>query len=97
MVEFKKTDPKSKLKNVFYVGKIIKNKDENEDLEVSFLKKHKKSTTCKFVLPNIPDLASVNLQDIKAILPSPKVSGQTTRQHSFYLFEIDLSSFENLR
>lgn len=97
LVEFKTKDPKNKFKTVFYVGKIIKNKDEDGDLEISYMRKYKNFTTCKFVLPNIPDLASVNLNDIKALLPPPKVTGKTTRQQSCYVFEVDLRHIENLR
>lgn len=67
------------------------------DVEVSFMRKHRKSIACKFVLPNVPDLASVNIKDIKAVLPPLKVSGQTARQQSFYSFEMDLRNFENMR
>lgn len=89
LVEFKILKPKSKL--VFYVGKIIKNIDDDGALEISFLKKkYKKSEPCKFVLPDIPDLASININDIKVLLPPPKISGKTSRQQSFYSFEVDL-------
>lgn len=79
---------------MFYVGKIIKNMDSDGDLEISYLRKsNKKSEAYKFVLPDIPDLASVNIADIKVLLPPPKVSGKTARQQSFFTFEIDLREF----
>jgi len=48
---------------VFYVGKIIKEKDEETDVEVSFLKRYQKSFE-KFRMPNVTDVASVSVKNV---------------------------------
>ncbi|XP_025407040.1 uncharacterized protein LOC112680989 [Sipha flava] len=77
---------------VYYVGKIIKEKDEETDVEISFLRRYKKSFE-KFHMPDVPDLASVSVKDVLQILPKPKVVGHTKRQQSYLMFEVDLSNF----
>lgn len=57
------------VNNIFYVGKIISEKDEENDFVVSYLRKNEKSG---FKWPIVPDLASVNLTDIVMILPNPE-------------------------
>lgn len=46
-----------------------------------------------FVLPDIPDLASINVIDVKVLLPYPKVNGKIARQQSFFVIEIDLRRY----
>jgi len=62
---------------VFYVGKIIKQKDEENDVEVSFLRRYKKSFE-KFYMLDVPDLASVSVKDVLQILPKGCGSYQNT-------------------
>lgn len=63
---------KIKKSEVYYVAKILREKDEENDVEVSYLRRFKKSSNI-FCLPGVPDLASVSVKDIKGILPPPKV------------------------
>jgi hypothetical protein len=56
-------------KGIFYVAKIVSGKDEQGDLEVPYLRKSLKFE--ELVLPNVPDISSVNESDINQILPLP--------------------------
>ncbi|KAE8739807.1 hypothetical protein FOCC_FOCC014699 [Frankliniella occidentalis] len=73
----------------YYVGKVLKEKDEDGDLEVSYYRQCTKRVY-SFVLPNIPDLKSVHINDIVAILPQPHVGG-TTRQRNIISFPFDFT------
>lgn len=81
--------------NVYYVGRVIKNKDDNDDLEVSYLRKSSKIEN-HLCIPSIPDLASVSLKDVCSVLPSPNVLGATKRQQSYYSFPVNFSGI-NIR
>jgi hypothetical protein len=63
---------------VFYVGKILKQKDEDGDFEISYLRKSVKDPS-KFMFPVEPDIASVAETDITIVLPQPLIAGQTKR------------------
>ena len=52
--------------NVHYIGKVIKDVDGDGDLEVSFYRLSSK-TQDRFVLPNVPDLCSVNIDNVKKV------------------------------
>ena len=75
-----------KMMNKFCVGKIIGDEDEDGDLEISYLRESAKVDEL-FVMPNIPDLASVHISEIKVILPAPSDVG-TKRQLSRYKFPL---------
>lgn len=62
---------------VYYVGKIIEI-EGNDCYGVSFMRLLNKANT-KFRMPLEPDLASVELKEIKMILPAPKVNGTGRR------------------
>ncbi|KAF9420918.1 hypothetical protein HW555_002901 [Spodoptera exigua] len=66
-----------KRKRIFYAAKVIGQK-QNET-EVSFLRKSDK-TPNNFHMPNVPDIGTVPLHDIKMILPKPTFSGTTKRK-----------------
>lgn len=78
----------TKRKAVYYVGKILHNRNENLGYYVSYLRGNRKH---QFNMPNVPDLAFVKEHDIKFILPNPKMGGSTLRQQSYYYFDIDFS------
>lgn len=80
---------KGHQKSIFYVGKIIKEIDDDGDCEVSYLRQSLKCHN-KFVMPNVPDLKSVSVSDKHMILPKPTVSG-TKRQQSQYGFAVNFS------
>ncbi|KAK9685187.1 hypothetical protein QE152_g38234 [Popillia japonica] len=48
----------------------------------------------KFILPDVPDNASVLEKDIKMILPQPLNYGHTKRQNSDYHFQISFESID---
>lgn len=83
-------------KNLYYIGQVTKEKDNEGDYEVTFLRKCKKSVGTKFVHPAVPDIASICTKDIKMILPQPVASGKTKRQQAFLSFEIDFK-FMNMQ
>lgn len=83
---------KSKVK-VYYVGKIVKDCDDEGDLEVSYLRKA--GDEGRFTLPPIPDIHGVHLSDIKVILPKPSSPNWATkRQQSQLVFDYDFSGLK---
>lgn len=76
-----------KSKVIYYVGKIIKDRDLDGEYEISYLRNL--NQTKKFTMPSVPDLASVHESDIKMILPKPKLFGETRRQNACLVFEVD--------
>lgn len=79
----------TKKSKAYFVGKILEKIDEDtNDFYISFLKlKSKVHQT--FAEPTEPDLAGVKIDDIKYILPEPKIQG-TSRRQSTYKFNVDL-------
>ncbi|KAK3923478.1 Tigger transposable element-derived protein 1 [Frankliniella fusca] len=75
-----------------FVGKVVKDCDEDCDYEVSYLRHYKDG---KFKMPLIPDIASVHESDIKCKLPKPVYpDGYTKRQQSLLLFNFDFSGMK---
>lgn len=79
--------------HVYYVGKIIE--VDISDYGVSFMRLMNKETM-KFRMPPEPDLANVNLKDIKMILPQPKING-TQNRNSTFNFPMRVAPNINLR
>lgn len=79
-------------KKIFYLAKVIRG-GNRVDVEVSFLRKSSKIIN-SFQLPNVPDIATVPLEDIKMILTKPSFSGGTKRQQGMYKFNIDFSKLD---
>lgn len=77
----------------FYVGRVINNVNENNVIEVSFLRKSSKLQG-NFVTPNIADISFVSINDVKIILPKPTYFGQTKRQNSYLSFEINFGDLD---
>nr|CAD7434273.1 unnamed protein product [Timema monikensis] len=72
-------------KLVFYVGKIIKQKDEDGDFEISYLRKSVKDPR-KFMFPVEPDIASVAETDITMVLPQPLIAEPALRERQCSLY-----------
>ena len=81
LVEFD-TAPKK-----YYIGILISAKDLTGDFEISYLRRKEK--TSQFVYPQVPDIASVAIKDIKVVLPEPRSSGKTKRQSSYLYFDVN--------
>lgn len=76
-----------------YVGKIIQEKDEDDDLQISYMRRVLDSNPPQFVMPNIPDLNSVCVRDIIAILPKPSYPKKATRrQQSVISFDFNFGT-----
>ena len=75
------------LPKKYYVGKITKPEDADKDYEISYMRK--KHFSFKFFFPCIEDVASVNRNDIKVILPTPTECGTTCRKKSSLKFSYD--------
>lgn len=86
LVEFKDK------KKIYYVGKIIKEEDQT-DYQINFLRKSAKREN-SFIFPVVPDIATVNIKDIKQTLPPPTELGKTKRQSAFINFEISFNSID---
>ena len=84
LVEFD-TSPKT-----YYVGHIIKEEDEDGECEVSYLRRRNKSV--QFYFPDVKDLASVKVSDIKVVLNSPKQCGTTKRQTANLHFDYNFDN-----
>ena len=72
---------------MYYVGLVTKPMDDEEDYEVSNMRR--KCSTWEFTFLAIDDIASIKLTDIKAILPEPNQCGTTSRQKFSYSFCYD--------
>lgn len=72
----------------YYVAKVLKEKGSNNELEVSYFRKYKNSN--KFLLPMVPDLKAVHMNQIKAILLL-KTNLIQTRQKDLLSFNYDFS------
>lgn len=80
--------------NTYYVGKVIKDVDDDGDCDVSFYRISSKAKD-SFVLPNVPDLCSVHISDIKKIIPKPSThAAQTKRQQSYIGFDFNFDKFK---
>ena len=73
-----------------YVGKIVSDKDEDGDFEISFLRRHAKGNG--FVEPPVEDIHSVACTDIVSVLPFP-CTGTTKRTGGIRKFSVDLSAY----
>lgn len=82
LVEFKVT------RHIFYVAKVISPKDQNGDIEVSFLRKSVKYEGY-FCFPNVQDISFIAISDVKMILPKTELLGSTKRLRSFYKFGVN--------
>jgi len=77
---------------IYFVGKIIKDKTNDGDLQISYMRK-KPGFPTRFVFPNVPDIHSIQLSDIKAILPKPTFPAYVTRrQQSISVFDYDFNN-----
>ena len=75
------------LPKKYYVGKITKPEDADKDYEISYMRK--KHFSFEFFFPCIEDVASVNRDDIKVILPTPTECGTTSRKKFSLKFSYD--------
>ncbi|CAH2084724.1 unnamed protein product [Euphydryas editha] len=82
-----------KRKRMLHAVKVIGGKGNKT--EVSFLRNSDKIPN-NFQMLNVPDIATVELCDIKMILPKSKFSGNMKRKQLMYHFDIDFSNI-NLR
>lgn len=82
----------SKKQRVFYVAKVLQERNNELEFYVSYLR-HRKG---QFTMPNVPDLAYVKDDNIKMILPNPTLKGSTARQQSYLSFGVNLSGL-NIR
>uniref|UniRef100_A0A2H1VRL1 SFRICE_011313 n=1 Tax=Spodoptera frugiperda TaxID=7108 RepID=A0A2H1VRL1_SPOFR len=78
---------------VYYVAKIIE--IDKPNYGVSFMRLINKETM-KFRMPLEPDLANIQIKDIKMILPPPKING-TQNRNSTFNFPIRVAPTINLR
>lgn len=81
------------MKHECFIGQVLKNKDENDELQITFYRKHTKMVD-KFVLPIVPHIVMIPESDIKMILPKPMEHGKTKRQTALLSFEIGFDNLE---
>ena len=70
-------DPKT-----YYFVIVTRTKDE---YKILYLRRREKSG--QFVFPNVPDMALVNIDDIRVLLENPIMCGTTKRQHFSPIFD----------
>jgi len=77
---------------IYFVGKILKEIDSDNDLQISYLRKklNRDKSIC-FTLPPVPDINLVHINDIKVILPKPTFHTGTRRQQSLIVFDYNFS------
>ena len=85
VVEFAK-----KCSKCYYVGRVTKERDEEDDVEVEFLRK---KGQC-FVKPVVPELSSVHVNNLKAVLAEPSVRGTTARTKGELIFNVNFGSID---
>ena len=56
---------------VYYVGKLISNLDEDEEFQISYLRKSQKFDTNSFKFPQIKDEATIGKETVIGVLPNP--------------------------
>lgn len=78
----------------FYIGIVLNEQDEDGDIEVEFLRKSGKMEG-RFIRPNVPDLSSVALTNVKLKLTRDS-SGTTKRTQHIFAFKVNLSSLNVL-
>ncbi|KAF5292919.1 hypothetical protein FQA39_LY13799 [Lamprigera yunnana] len=78
-------------KSHMYVGKVVKEKDDQNEVEVLFLRKGVKVSSA-FYYSEKEDIATVNIKNIKLIWPPPEHK-KGPKDYSFLMFEL---SFDNL-
>lgn len=81
----------TKTNVVHYVGRVEKELDDG--YEINFLRKRGSG----FIFPNVPDIATIQQQDVVLKLPSPFKSVASGRLFSVMYSDVDLSNFEKLR
>lgn len=72
----------------YYVGRIL-NKLDNEEFNITFLRRHGSN----FIYPNVPDISTVPAHDIILHLMQPEKLGGTSRTANLFSFPVDLSSY----
>lgn len=77
--------------NVYYIGKIISDIDNDGDFVISYLRKSEKYGGC-FIYPNNPDIHSVNQKDIVITLPAPS-HAPSKRLSNLIRFAISLGNY----
>ena len=83
----------NKGKKSAFVGEVVKEEDEEGDIEVKFLRKHSKIPN-GFVEPDIEDICSVPVRSVVLILPQPSSSGSTRRATAIKKSTTDFSSYK---
>ncbi|KAG5898198.1 hypothetical protein JTB14_005578 [Gonioctena quinquepunctata] len=78
---------------VYYVGKILTDKDKNDEFEISFFRKSIEMHN-KFILPNILDIALIPLTNIKMKLPEPVLLGMTKLHQSYLDFGVSFGTLK---
>ena len=83
-----------KKRKVHFVGQVLKEEDEDGDLEVKFRQKHPMIRN-GFVEPSVEDIHSVPASLVILVLPQPlSMSGSTKRAMCIKKFSTDLFAFE---
>ena len=80
-------------KMIYYCGVVIKDREENGDYEVRYLKKYTKIKG-SFVQPDPPQILPVAESDIVMILPTPILHGTTKRQKEHLKFEVNFGQLD---
>ena len=81
-------------RKVHFVGQILKEEDEDGELEIKFLRKHPKVYN-GFIEPPVEDIHSVPAKTVKLVLPQPfNLSGSTKRAMGIKKFHTDFSAYD---
>lgn len=80
-----------KSKIVYYIGIVKKERDDDDELEVAFLKRMHRNEN-KFITTQ--DICTVHIDQLKAILQSPVPCGTTSRTKGIMVFTTDFGNLD---
>lgn len=83
----------TKTSHFYYVGVVLKERDEEDDVEVDFFRRKGKKSP-HFVKPAVEDISSVHIDSIRAILPPPTFRGTTARTKGDICFQVDFGGLD---
>ena len=80
----------TKTSKFYYVGRVVKERDSDDELEVDFYRYKGK----RFLKPMVEDVSIVHIDAVKAILPPPMFKGTTQRTRNEIIFNVNFHNID---
>lgn len=74
----------------YYVGQVVKGRDQDDDIEVDFYRRK----GSYFVKPVVPDISPLHIDSVKALLPKPNARGTTARTKGELIFAVNFGNID---